>query len=140
MDSKQRAKLKSLAHDLDVIIQIGKNGVTDETVDVVASAFNTRELIKIKVIESCPENKNDVAVKLSQRTNSQVVQVIGSKIVLYKKSDKNKKNKTQISNSKKYKAESFSLNNRILSQKKSPNNFFKNGKLKKQRSFIARHK
>lgn len=85
MDSKQRAKLKSLAQNLDTIIQIGKNGVTEETIKVVMDAFNTRELIKIRTIESCPLENKDVAVILSEKTNSEVVQVIGSRIVLYKK-------------------------------------------------------
>ena len=85
MDSKQRAKLKSMAHDLEAIIQIGKNGVTDETIKVVGSAFNNKELIKIKIIESCPEEKQEIANKLATKTGSEVVQIIGSKIVLYKK-------------------------------------------------------
>lgn len=91
MDSKQRAKLKSQAHDLDAIIQIGKNGVTGETIKVVKNAFNNKELIKIKVIEGCPVDKKEVAVLLADNTASQVVQVIGSKIVLYKKNILKKK-------------------------------------------------
>ena len=93
MDSKQRAKLKSQAHDLDAIIQIGKNGVTSDTIKVVKDAFNNKELIKIKVIEGCTIDKKEVAVLLADNTSSQVVQVIGSKIVLYKKKNILKKKK-----------------------------------------------
>ena len=91
MDSKQRARLKSQAHDLDAIIQIGKNGVTTDTIKVVKDALNNKELIKIKVIEGCPIDKKEVAVLLADNTSSQVVQVIGSKIVLYKKNILKKK-------------------------------------------------
>lgn len=85
MDSKQRAKLKSQANGLDTIIQIGKNGVTDETVKVVNNAFNTKELIKIRTIESCSCSSKEAALVIAEKTKSEVVYVIGSKVILYKK-------------------------------------------------------
>ena len=93
INSKHRAKLKSLAQKLDTIIQVGKNGVTDETIKVVSDAFNTKELIKIKKIESAPIDEKEIARILAEKTKSEIVQIIGSKIVLYKKN--NKKTKKQ---------------------------------------------
>ncbi|MBP0979641.1 MAG: YhbY family RNA-binding protein [Oscillospiraceae bacterium] len=99
-NSKQRAKLKSLAQKLDTIIQVGKNGVTDETIKVVSDAFNTKELIKIKKIETSPVDEKEIARILAEKTNSEIVQIIGSKIVLYKKNQDKKNNKKIIKQEK----------------------------------------
>ncbi|MCH4191221.1 MAG: ribosome assembly RNA-binding protein YhbY [Butyrivibrio sp.] len=82
--SKQRAYLRSLAADLDPVFQIGKGGVTPEVVDAVAEVFNTRELVKITILKNCTEDVHEVAVMISERTRSDLVQVIGRKVVLYK--------------------------------------------------------
>lgn len=84
MTSKQRAYLKSLASTLDPIFQIGKSGLSPEVTEAVSEAFNTRELIKINVLKNCLEDIREVAETVAERTNSQVVHVIGRKIVLYK--------------------------------------------------------
>ena len=79
MTTKQRAYLKSLAMTMDPIFQVGKNSMTPEFTKAIAEALEARELIKISAL-------------LAERTRSQVVQVIGKKIVLYKEGkDKNKK-------------------------------------------------
>ena len=100
MNSKQRAKLKAQAHDLDVIIQVGKNGVTDELINVVNCAFNNKTLIKIKLLESNVEDKQNIAAKIALATQSEVVQVIGSKVVLYKEQKEDKKRVKKIQSSK----------------------------------------
>lgn len=84
MTSKQRAYLKSLASVIDPIFQIGKSSLTPEYVEAVREAFNTRELIKITVLKNCLDDPKEVAQVLADRSGSQVVQVIGRKIVLYK--------------------------------------------------------
>ena len=84
MTSKQRAYLKSLASVIDPIFQIGKASLTPEVTDAVREAFNTRELIKIAVLKNCLDDPRAIAEALADRTQSQVVQVIGKKIVLYK--------------------------------------------------------
>ena len=89
--SKQRAYLKSLAAPLESTLQIGKSGLTPEVTEAVREAFNTRELLKINVLKSCMDDIRTTADILSERTASQVVQVIGKKIVLYKESRDNKK-------------------------------------------------
>jgi len=91
MNSRQRAYLKSLASNLSPVFQIGKSTLTPEITEAVRECFNTHELIKITVLNNCTEDPNDIAQVLAERTGSQVVQVIGKKIVLYKEDKKNKK-------------------------------------------------
>lgn len=91
MTSKQRAYLKSLAMTMDPILQIGKSSVTPEVTASVAEALEARELIKIHVLQNCADDVRQLAEILSERTHSQVVQVIGKKIVLYKEGKDEKK-------------------------------------------------
>lgn len=91
MTSKQRSYLKSLATNLEPIFQIGKSSLTPEVTEAVAEAFNTHELIKVTVLKNCINDPKAIAEVLAERTHSQVVQVIGKKIVLYKESRENKK-------------------------------------------------
>lgn len=91
MTSKQRAYLKSLASNLNPVFQIGKASLTPEFTEAISEAFNTRELIKIAVLKNCADDPNEIAEIISERTHSQVVQVIGKKIVLYKPDKKNPK-------------------------------------------------
>lgn len=92
MTTKQRAYLKSLAMTMDSILQTGKNSMTPEFTKAVSEALEARELIKINVLKNCADDPKDIAALLAERTRSQVVQVIGRKIVLYREGkDKNKK-------------------------------------------------
>ncbi len=91
MTSKQRAYLKSLAMTMEPIFQIGKNSMTPEVTSAVAEALAARELIKISVLQNCADDPKELASILAERTRSQVVQVIGRKIVLYKEGKDDKK-------------------------------------------------
>jgi len=91
MTSKQRAYLKSLAMTMDPIIHVGKSSLTPEVTASVNEALEARELIKISVLKNCMDDPRTIAEVLAQRTQSQVVQVIGKKIVLYKEGKKEKK-------------------------------------------------
>lgn len=91
MTSKQRAYLKSLASTMDPLFQIGKGSVTPEVVEAISEAFNNRELLKIAVLKNCLDDPKAIAEVVSERTRSQVVHVIGRKIVLYKPDKKNPK-------------------------------------------------
>ncbi|MCI5624235.1 MULTISPECIES: ribosome assembly RNA-binding protein YhbY [Anaerostipes] len=91
MTSKQRAYLKSLAMKLDPIYNIGKGSISPELVAGVRDALEARELVKIGVLQNCMDDPKDLAEILAERTRSQVVQVIGKKIVLYKESKKHKR-------------------------------------------------
>ena len=95
MTSKQRAYLKGLAMQMEPILQLGKSGLTPENTASVDEALAARELIKISVLQNCLEDPREMADILAERTRSQVVQVIGKKIVLYRegKNEKKKKNK-----------------------------------------------
>ena len=91
MTSKQRAYLKSLASTLNPIFQVGKSSLTPEFTQAIEEAFNTKELIKIAVLKNCMDDPNEIAQAVAERTHSQVVQVIGKKIILYKPDKKNPK-------------------------------------------------
>ena len=91
MTSKQRAYLKGLAMNINPIFQVGKSSITPEFVAAISEAFNTKELIKIAVLKNCFDDPNEIAQVVAERTHSQVVQVIGKKIVLYKPDKKNPK-------------------------------------------------
>src|SRR5690554_6651862 len=91
LTSKQKKFLKSEAHHLKPIFQVGKGGVNTNLIKQVDDALEARELIKISVLQNCDEDKDDVAEKLSKGTKSELVQIIGSTIVLYKESKNNKK-------------------------------------------------
>ena len=91
LTSKQRAYLKGLAMNIDPVVQIGKSGLTTEIVESVFEAFNTRELIKLAVLQNCDDDIRGMAEVIAERTHSTVVQIIGKKIVLYKEGKDNKK-------------------------------------------------
>lgn len=91
MTSKQRSYLKGLASNLDPVFQVGKASLTPEVTQAVAESFNNKELIKIAVLKNCADDPEEIARMLAERTHSQVVQVIGKKIILYKESKDNKK-------------------------------------------------
>ncbi len=84
MTSKQRAYLKSLAANLNPIFNVGKSSVTPEFTTAIEEAFHNNELIKIAVLKNCMDDPREIAQVVAERTRSQVVQVIGKKIVLYK--------------------------------------------------------
>ena len=91
MTTKQRAYLKGLAMNIDPIYQIGKASITPEFTEGIKEALEARELIKVSVLKNCADDPKELANILSERTGSEIVQVIGKKIVLYKRSKKNPK-------------------------------------------------
>ena len=97
MTSKERAYLKGLAMDIDSIFQIGKSSLTPEVTQAVSEALEARELIKITLLKNCLDDIRVVAATLAERTRSEVVQVIGRKIVLYKPAKDEKKRKIVLS-------------------------------------------
>ena len=91
MTTKQRAYLKGLAMNLDPIFQIGKSSLTPEITEAISEALEARELVKINVLKNYLDDPKEIAQVLAERTHSQVVQVIGKKIVLYRESKDKKK-------------------------------------------------
>lgn len=98
MTSKQRAYLKGIAMTTDPIFQIGKSSVTPELTAAIAEALEARELIKITVLKNCLDDGRSIAQVLAERTHSEVVQVIGKKIVLYKPAKDESKRKIVLPN------------------------------------------
>lgn len=96
MTSKQRAYLKGLAMNIDPIFQIGKASLTPEVTKAVEEALEARELIKISVLKSCLDDGRWIGDVLAERTHSQLVQVIGRKIVLYRPAKDAAKRKIQL--------------------------------------------
>ena len=89
MTSKERAKLNGLANSVPALYQIGKDGIGENTVKLISDALEARELIKIHVLENAADDARSTAAELAEKTGSQVVRVIGSKIILYRRSKKN---------------------------------------------------
>lgn len=86
LTSKQRSYLMKLAAAETPLFQIGKSGLTPEIVTAVSEALEARELVKINVLKNCFDDLRNVAEALAGRSRSQVVTVIGRKIVLYRPS------------------------------------------------------
>ncbi|MCR4989867.1 MAG: YhbY family RNA-binding protein [Lachnospiraceae bacterium] len=95
MTSKERADLKGQAMNIDPVFQIGKLSISPELINAISECLEKRELIKISVLKNCADDPGELAVIISERTHSEVVQVIGKKIVLYKKNTKKKKNENR---------------------------------------------
>lgn len=91
MTSKQRAYLRSLANNLTAIFQIGKNGISDNLIKQINDALEARELIKLNVLDTSPNEITYVASILSQKTNSELVQIVGNKITLFRQKKKDSK-------------------------------------------------
>ena len=97
LTSKQRAYLRSLAVNLDTIFQIGKGGISEELCAQLLNALNVRELIKIRTLETSPLSPREAGEIIAEKIGAQLVQVIGTKIVLYRVSDYEKNRKIDIS-------------------------------------------
>jgi len=91
MNSKQRAYLRKLAQTMEPILHIGKSSITPEFTKAIDEALEARELIKINVLKNCFDDARELANVLADRTQSEVVHVMGRKIVLYRKSKENPK-------------------------------------------------
>lgn len=91
LTSKDRASLRKIANSLDTILQVGKGGIGEQVIKQADDALEAREIIKGKVLENAPAFAREVADELAAATNSEVVQVIGTKFVLYRKNKKNPK-------------------------------------------------
>ena len=85
ISSKQRAQLRGMAMTLDTIVQVGKNGITEELIASVNAALKARELVKGKVLESCEFTPREICDALCEACEADPVQVIGTKFVLFKR-------------------------------------------------------
>ena len=90
LNSRQRAQLRAMANDMVTILQVGKGGINDNTVKQVNDALEARELIKLRILETCPTSVRETADSLASSVGADVVQVIGTRFILYKESRNNK--------------------------------------------------
>lgn len=84
--TKQRAFLRGLGNALEPVMQVGKEGLTDNVIESVNLLLEARELVKIKVLKNADEESRTIAEELASSLNAEVVQVIGNNLILYKKS------------------------------------------------------
>ena len=89
LSGKQKSYLRSKAHHLTPIFQIGKGGLTEPIIKQIEEALEARELIKVSILRNCEEDKSDIAANL-QEAGMEVVQIIGKIIVVYKESQEKK--------------------------------------------------
>ncbi|HAM81312.1 ribosome assembly RNA-binding protein YhbY [Ornithinibacillus bavariensis] len=90
LTGKQKRFLRSKAHHLKPIFQVGKIGVNDNMIVQINEALEKRELIKVSILQNCMEDKDAIAEQLQEGTHAEIVQIIGNNIVLYKESEENK--------------------------------------------------
>ena len=86
LNSSQRAQLRGLANSMETILQVGKSGVSENTVKLVSDALEARALIKLRTLETCPISSREAAEEIAEKTGADVVQVIGTRFVLYRES------------------------------------------------------
>lgn len=91
MNSRQRAYLSGLANTIEPIFQVGKASLTPELIGAVDAAIEKRELIKVSVLKNCADDPKEIASVLAERTRSEVVKVIGKKMIFYRAAKKNPK-------------------------------------------------
>jgi len=91
LTSKQRAYLRGMAQSLDTIFQVGKSGVTENMCEQISNALEARELIKLRVLENSEYTAKEAANEIAENVGADVVQVIGTRFVLYRESVDHKK-------------------------------------------------
>lgn len=87
INSKQRAYLRSLAHKLDPMLHIGKDLISENLIKQADDYLEANELMKVTVMQSVEEDINEIANKLAEEVDAEIVQVIGRKFTLYRKSE-----------------------------------------------------
>lgn len=90
LTGKQKRFLRSQAHHLNAVTQVGKGGVSDNMIAQINLALEAHELVKVSILQNCEEDKDVVAQELAERTGAELVQLIGKQVVLYKESQENK--------------------------------------------------
>ena len=91
LTGKQRSYLKSLAHNLDALFQLGKNGLSDNFIKQVDEALENRELVKISILSNSMIDTEELSRELTDALDAEFVQNIGNKVIIYRESEENKR-------------------------------------------------
>lgn len=91
LTGKQKRYLRSEAHHLDPIFQVGKGGVNDHMLKSISEALEVRELLKVSILTNNTDDRHEVAEELARGTGAELVQLIGKTVILYKESTDNKR-------------------------------------------------
>lgn len=97
LTGKQRASLRAMANGYDTIFQIGKNGISEETLKQVSAALEARELIKLRVLETCPYSAREAAGAIAEELGAEVISVVGYRFILYRQATEEKNRKITVS-------------------------------------------
>lgn len=89
LSGKEKSKLRGIAQTRKALFQIGKDGVTSNMVKTIHDSLEAHELVKISMLKTCPQDPQEAAFDLASGTHSEIVQIIGHTIVLYRRSKKN---------------------------------------------------
>ena len=90
LNSRQRAQLRGMANSYETIFQVGKGGINEQLLKQVDEALEARDLIKLRTLENSPETSRSAADEIAEKVGADVVQVIGSRFILYRESKDNK--------------------------------------------------
>lgn len=85
LSGKQKRYLRGLANNLNPIMQVGKEGISDALFNSVDDAFNTHELIKINILKTCDLDINEVAIEICSNCSCELIQKIGKTMIFYKR-------------------------------------------------------
>lgn len=88
LTGKQKRFLRGEAHHLNAIFQIGKDGLHDKQINGIDEALEARELIKVKILETCTTPKEEIAQELAAKTGCEIVQILGRTLILYRAGEK----------------------------------------------------
>ncbi len=90
LNGKQKRFLRAEANHLKANVMIGKDGVTETVIDTLDTSLEAHELVKVSVLKSCEQEKNEIVIDLLSNTNAELVQTIGRQIILYRRSKEHK--------------------------------------------------
>lgn len=100
LTGKQKRFLRAEAHHLDPIFQVGKGGLSEAMLVQIKQAINVRELIKVRILDNCEFDKHEVAADLAEGTDTELVQLIGLTVVLYKQATKREHRRIELPKAK----------------------------------------
>ncbi len=100
MNSRQREYLRKAAHDLEPMVRLGKDGFTDNQAQSILDVIESRELIKVKILQNSRVEKEEVAKEIEEKTGCEVVGIIGKTIILFKENTEKPKISAEIKNIK----------------------------------------